>query len=268
MKYCPSCETRYDDEVMRFCTKDGTPLIEEGEPNFTALPSEDLPDQAVSAAEDDEGELTVVRRNVPVPPPPSLEDDFSEPEPQRQPERIVVPMERERPVDPIRNRNSAVYYQQPKQNTFKVVVLTVIGTLFVLGIGAVMFALLRNERAANTNINLNANLNANQNANYGIDTNFNFNVNSSSTLPTSNTNISFNTNAHTPTPTPSPTATPTPRPSVVPTATPDVDIEPATPRPSPTVDLSRPRTTPTQAAPPPTMTRTTPRPTPRATPDN
>src|SRR3982751_3428468 len=111
MKYCPTCDARYDDEVMRFCTKDGSPLIDEAEPNFTAPPAEDMPDQAVPVTdEDDEGELTVVRRNIPVPPPAFDDDDFSDGGQRRQPERIVVPMERESPADPIRNRTSAVYY--------------------------------------------------------------------------------------------------------------------------------------------------------------
>ncbi len=42
MKYCPVCQTRYDEEIMRFCTKDGTPLIDEEAPNFVEMPSEDV----------------------------------------------------------------------------------------------------------------------------------------------------------------------------------------------------------------------------------
>ena len=261
MKYCPTCDARFDDEVMRFCTKDGTPLVDEEQPNFIGKPSGDLPEPAVVAADDEDeaGEVTVVRRNIAVPAPPSIDDEFSG-QGQRHAERIVVPMTTEPPIDPLRNRN-AVYYPPPRQNTFKVIVLTVVGTLFVLGIGALLFALLQRERGNNTNVNLNANVNANQNANYGIDTNFNFNVNSSLGSTTSNINAipSFNANIKTPTPTPSPTTTPTPRPSPSVTPTPD-ELEPATPpRPTPTID-GRPRTTPTQT--PPAMTRSTPRPTP------
>ena len=54
MKFCPTCQSRYDEEILRFCTKDGTPLIDEEEPNFTELPSE--------SAADDESEETIVRR--------------------------------------------------------------------------------------------------------------------------------------------------------------------------------------------------------------
>jgi hypothetical protein len=57
MKFCPVCQTRYDEEIMRFCTKDGTPLVDEETPNFIAMPSEELP-----ASEDDFGAETVIRR--------------------------------------------------------------------------------------------------------------------------------------------------------------------------------------------------------------
>src|SRR3954462_3272616 len=131
MKYCPTCETRFDDEVMRFCTKDGAPLVEEEKPNFTTLPSEELSGPVAAAVEDDDdaSEVTVVRSNISIPPPPSMDDnDFSEPEPQRQAELIVVPPAQQPTFAPIRNRGSAVYYPPPRQNTFKIVVLTVVGT--------------------------------------------------------------------------------------------------------------------------------------------
>ena len=257
MKYCPTCETRFDEDVMRFCTKDGTPLIDEEQPNFIGMPSESL--EVPIADEDDAGDVTVVRRNVPVPvpipPAPRLDEDYSVPG-ERSSQRIVVPMTPTPTADPIRNRMSAAYYAPPRQNTFKVVVLTILGTLVVLGLGGGLLWLLQRERTGNANVNINANLNANQNANLGLDTNFNFNMNS--TVGGSgnfNSNISFNANLRTPTP--SPTPTPTPRPTPTPTATPEsnVIITPATPRPSPTFD-GRPRTTPTPPSAP------TPRPTP------
>ena len=266
MKYCPTCETRFDDEVMRFCTKDGTPLIDEKQPEFTALPSEELnkpADAVVADDEDDAGEVTVVRRNIAVPPPPGMDDDDFSDVADRPAERIVVPMAPEPAVDPIRNPRSAAYYAPPQQNTFKVVVLTVLGTLFVLALGAGMFWILQRGRATNSNLNLNANLNANQNTNYGIDTNFNFNTNIGGGTTIPNTNFNFNANVRTPTPTPSPTPTPTPHPTLSPTPTPEVDITPSVPRATPTVDMSRPRTTPTPV--PTGTTRTTPRPTPRTT---
>ena len=39
MKYCPTCETRYDEDILRFCMKDGTPLLDEAEPNFIEMPA-------------------------------------------------------------------------------------------------------------------------------------------------------------------------------------------------------------------------------------
>jgi hypothetical protein len=28
MKYCPICDERYDEDIIKFCTRDGTPLID------------------------------------------------------------------------------------------------------------------------------------------------------------------------------------------------------------------------------------------------
>ena len=66
MKYCPTCETRYDEDILRFCMKDGTPLIDEAEPKFTEMPS-----ASVEPIDDDPGEVTVIRRKgeIPIPPP-------------------------------------------------------------------------------------------------------------------------------------------------------------------------------------------------------
>ena len=66
MKYCPNCSTRYDEEILRFCMKDGTPLIDEDEPAFIEMPSE-----SIEEPEDDAGEVTVIRSNSapPLPPP-------------------------------------------------------------------------------------------------------------------------------------------------------------------------------------------------------
>jgi hypothetical protein len=100
MKYCPTCETRYDEDILRFCMKDGTPLLEEAEPNFVEMPSESL--DATEVDPDDPSEHTVIRRNIPVPPPPpaeieqpppppSIDDDFSDVRPNSGGQRIVVP---------------------------------------------------------------------------------------------------------------------------------------------------------------------------------
>jgi hypothetical protein len=259
MKYCPTCETRYDEDILRFCMKDGTPLLDEAEPNFIQMPSGGL---EVEPVEDDPSEVTVIRRNGPnvaaIPDLPPEPEDFSISEPPHSPDpkqRIVIPTFEERQRQE-RARVAAQYQQPRKASTALVVFLTVIGTVFVLGIGAVGFWFLQRDRsAANTNAN-NANTNANVNLNTGFDFNLNGNFNSSA--PTSNTNS--NANVSTPSPTPRPTATPSP------TATPDTDDPDATPSPdatrtpipTPTPIIIRPGSSP----PPPA----TPRPTPRVTP--
>lgn len=225
MKYCPTCETRFDEEIMRFCTKDGTPLINEEEPKFIEMPSESLENEV----EDDADDVTVVRRNIPVPP-PSLDQDMSF-EPSEKPgQRIVVPTMPE-PREQYQRARPRAYYPPPKPNTFKVVVLTIVGTVFVLGFAGLLILFLQKDRTTNTNLNLNANLtniNTNLNTNIGIDTNFNFNTGS-------NFNVSgnVNTNANLKTPTPTPKPSPSPSPSASPTPTPDDLVIPATPRPSP-----------------------------------
>jgi hypothetical protein len=209
MKYCPICDERYDEDIIRFCTKDGTPLIEEEEPKFTALPSETV--------DEPEEEKTVIRRNI-----PGVGGEtatFEEPE---RSERIVIPTDE--PRQQVRPRPTAAYYppQQPP-NTAKTVVLTILGTVFLLACGAGLFWLLQKESPSNTNVNLNTNLgsfNGNQNSNTGFDSNFNFN----SATPSINTNINaipgLNTNVNAKTPTPTRTPTPSPSPSPSPTATP------------------------------------------------
>lgn len=238
MKYCPTCETRYDEEILRFCMKDGTPLLEEEEPNFIGMPSESLemPDQ-----EDDAAEVTIVRKKseVPVPPaapdPDSLlgDDDFSSVQhPSSQ--RIVVPMVQE--VREAPRTYQPQYQHSPKPNTLKVVVLTIIGTISLLGLGALGFWALSGG-SDNTNSNQNANLmdqNTNLNTNLGIDSNFNFNVNTNFNSGSSEFNTNFNTNTAVRTPTPTPTSTPTPRATPTPRPDPDEDDDDDDPRPTPT----------------------------------
>ena len=103
MKYCPICQTRYDEEIMHFCTKDGTPLIDEEEPNFVEMPSESL---ETAAAENDLDEETVIRRKNPISEPvveqPREEDH----------QRLVVPVTDERDEQQVRTR-TADYQRQP-----------------------------------------------------------------------------------------------------------------------------------------------------------
>src|SRR5215207_5762947 len=101
MKYCPTCETRYDEEILRFCMKDGTPLLDEEEPKFVAMPSESLND-----VDDEPDDVTVVRRNIPVPP----EGESDRP-------RIVVPTYEEGRRQDTRARVAPPYQAPKKQNT-------------------------------------------------------------------------------------------------------------------------------------------------------
>ena len=249
MKYCPICETRYDEEVLRFCMKDGTPLLDEKEPNFVAMPSESLED-----TEDHPEDVTVIRRNVPVPSP--LPDDFEEesfePE-QPPPARIVVPTTPEPFADQHRARIAAAPYQEPRSNTAKVVFLTMLGTIALLGAGAAIFWMLQKDNPNNSNINTNANfltINTNVNTNLGLDGNFNFNTNTNFNTST-NLNTNTNISTRTPTPRPSPSVLPT----VSPTPIPDDDDTSPTPSrspfPTPSPIIIRPGQTPPRAAPTP-----------------
>ena len=220
MKYCPVCEARYDEEVIKFCTKDGTPLIEDEHPNFTALPSEN------SEEPDDEiGEATVIRRK------PTAEEIAAAPS--QRSDRIVIPTSVPKEQQ-VRQRTAAAYYPPlPQSNTAKTVVLTIIGTLFVLGCGAGLFWFLQRDKPSNSNTNTNANQNVNINSNVLFDSNFNFNTSSNfnSTVPNINTNL----NANLKTPTPSPTPKPSPSITPTPTPSPSVSITPSrspTPRPA------------------------------------
>ena len=219
MKYCPQCSERFDEEIIKFCTKDGTPLIEDESPSFTALPSENV--------EDDLGEETVIIRK---------------PEKTGSGERIVIPTSQPAAVPPVRPRTAQSYVPPPPQsNTAKTVVLTIFGTLFILACGAGLFWMLQKDKPANVNVNanMNANQNVNLNTNVGFDSNFNFN-----TASNFNTSLNTNLNTNVKTPTPSPTASPSPKPS--PSASPSPSPTPAaSPTPTRPANVNRPAPTPT-----------------------
>lgn len=196
MKFCPVCQTRYDEEILRFCINDGTPLVEEN-PSFTTLPSE-------SSAQEDDGEATIIRRN-----PPKIN-----PAPDAPPatQRIVIPTV-DAPRESVRAKTQTAQIPPRKSNTAVLVVLTMLGTLAVLGALGGVWYLLRgggnNSNANNanktivTNVNVapaNANFYANFNADNSL-SNFNANLNA---------NFSINTNANLKTPSPSRTPTPPP----------------------------------------------------------
>ena len=249
MKYCPICDERYDEEIIRFCTKDGTPLVDDEQPSFTALPSE-----STDGPDDDFGEETVIRRkgaNA-----ANLDDAGLPFDTEGQSERIVIPTS-PAPAPPVRPRATQAYYPPPPEpNTAKTVFLTILGTLAVLGFGAAVFWFLQKDTPANLNTNINVNLagqNTNLNTNVGFDSNFNFNASFNTNY---NTSTNLNTNLRIPTPTP----TPKPSPSVSPIASPTAAASPS-PTPRPTV-IIRPNTnagptplgTPRTGPRPPTMT--------------
>ena len=176
MRYCPVCNKRFDEDIIKFCTIDGTPLIDVEQPDFSALPSEN--------ADEDFGQETVIRRR-----PDSTGN--------AQTERIVIPTDQpegEPREQQVRSRVAAANtayqkQQQPPSNTSKTVILTIFGTLVLLGCGAGLFWMLQKD-STNTNVNTNA-PNQNINANVGFDTNFNFNADSNFNV---NSNTAFNTN--------------------------------------------------------------------------
>lgn len=255
MKFCPTCQTRYDEEILRFCTKDGTTLIEEDQPNFTELPSESVAD--------DLGDETVIRRNLPT-------SAAQTPPPEAKPPRIVIPTTQNKIQPPVRTQTTASYRQPPPpSNTGKIVLLTVLGTLIFLMGSGIVYLFLSREDASDSNQNqitnanfspLGVNLNGNSN-NANSSANFNFNVNanantSANTNANTNLNLNANTriNANLRTPTPTRTATPTA------TATPNVinantsNVNTATPsstRPSASPPSSPPPPPPSPAATPP-----------------
>lgn len=203
MRYCPVCDERYDDEVIKFCTKDGTPLVDDGQPNFVILPSEN---EKRAAA--DMGEETVIRRKSP--------DESTLFGSTLDSERIVIPTSQS-DEQRVRARQSQVYYPPPPpQNTAKTIILTIIGTLIVLSFGAGLMWMFQKEPPTNMNVNTNPiNLNTNFNTN-GFNSNFNFNFNSSPTANLAsnyNFNVDFNAAYKTPTNTPTPKQSPSPSPS-------------------------------------------------------
>jgi TonB family protein len=209
MKFCPKCQTKFDEEIIRFCTQDGSPLVEEN-PSFIAMPS-----QASFNVEeiDDIGEDTVITRNRPTSPPAQQPTtQYEEPT-----QRVIIPIgeDRKQSVKPLEHPQTHVPPIK-KSNTPLVVFLTIFGTVAILGVVGGAWWLLQGQTAVPANNNLNTNFNVADNSNSGVNYNSSlpdFNINSSV-----NGNFNTNTNvnaANTPTktPTPTPTKTPTPKPS-------------------------------------------------------
>lgn len=249
MKFCPTCEIRYDEEILRFCTKDGTPLIDEGQPQFTELPSE----SEAKPEDDDLGEDTLVRHKSPPLNPPDFEPIKEDNSP-----RIVIPMKTEEKPLQQQIRPKAVVYQetaQAKSNTPMVILTTVLLTLAALaGTFALFWALRSDNTGVNQNISVNTNppeININTNTDNPL-ANFDFNINAK---PNNlNTNLNLNTNVSVNLKTPTPTRTPSPSPTETPEDNTNTNANANTrTTPSPTVSRT-PTITPTPTATP----RTTP----------
>jgi len=267
MKFCPTCQTRFDEEILRFCTKDGTPLVEEKQPSFTEMPSEG------AVNKDDFGEETIIRRKPEPPPktdvPLTSSTDKTENLRNAVAPRIVIPTTEKKIAPPIQTKTTQVYRQTapPKSNTAKIVFLTILGTIVLLAAAGGTFLFLRhdgdsvdNNRNINTNlspidVNLNTNLSISNslvdfNSNIDFNTNLNTNLNTNITV---NTNIIVKTPTPRPSPSPSPTATSTPNANAnqnsnnINAATTPVNMGPIT---TPTPANSPPRPSPTETAPP------------------
>jgi periplasmic protein TonB len=211
MKFCPKCQTKYDDEILRFCKIDGTPLISETPPSFTALPS-----QSSIKIDDELGEDTIIARKKP-------DRTASLQQPNEEPRQRIVVQTSTPEVVKTTPQQGFQTNQPKKSSTAATVFLTLFGTIAVLGGGFGVWWFLSGDNSSTANVNkpINANQNANlaalngnvvQNMNVDNSNNFNFNAASVNSNANFNTNIS-NANLKTPTPTPKPTPKPTVKPS-------------------------------------------------------
>lgn len=209
MKFCPTCQRKYDEDIMQFCIKDGTPLVEEKQPTFREMPSQ------TSIEVDDPGEETVIvrkpKQSQTVPTKDAQKIDSGE--------RIVISTQPE-----VKSKPYTPALPPKKQNIGMVVFATILGTLAVIGGGlGVWWYLGKQTPASNVNtnrpINVNVTTNANTidyNANFNANLNTNFNTNTNvNTNSLFNTNIAVNSNLKTPTPTPKITPKPTVKPANV-----------------------------------------------------
>ncbi len=273
MKYCPTCQTEFDEEIIRFCTKDGTPLVEDAKPTFT----ENLPSESSNTLDDDDDAATIIRRKEPENTSPTArlsdetdmkltEETAAEARPDNQPRIVISTLgEREKAQKIYPQKVSASNIPPPmplkKSNTAMVVAMTMLGTvLLILGVyGVWLFLNNQNDNDANNNLSVNENVNINADLNENVEDNFNlsdFNLNSN----VDNSNLDMNLNSDidisTPTPTRTPTPTPTPTPEETPNSNTNVttnnSVNTATPTPTRTATPTpTPTATPVKTPPPP-----------------
>ncbi len=214
MKICPNCSTEFDNETLRFCTKDGTPLLVQSSGDdkfFTTLPSQASWNEESTRLTDYTEEATqIARPNQPTN------------------QKIVIPMEEQQ--SPVAAPVNQPQQFQPAKKKSGMGIFAILGGLLVgivalagIGGGAWWYLSRPNSHAGNTNSNLvNTNSNANVNTNTNTDSNsiFGFPGDSNSNSGNINGNSNISVNANFVTPKPTPTKTPTPKPS--PTKTPIV----------------------------------------------
>jgi periplasmic protein TonB len=223
MKFCPKCQTKYDDAILRFCKIDGTPLISETPPNFTAMPS-----QSSINIDDELGEETIISRKHQDKTASLPQQSLDEDEPRQ---RIVV--QTSTPELKQTTPQKGFQTNQPKKSsTAATMFLTLFGTLGVLGGGFGVWWFLSGNNSNTANVNKPANVNQNANLaalngnvvqNMNVDNTNNFNYNANYGNVNVNSNANFNTNFNTninpsnlKTPTPTPTPKPTPKPTIKP----------------------------------------------------
>ncbi len=204
MKFCPSCQTEYEEEVMRFCPQDGTPLIEKSLPCFS---SDDINTEESFNVENNV-EKTLVRHNRAEPTIVSTN-------------HIVIPTE-----DSLHKAFSStlatpLLKESQQTSVLSVVLLTAFGTTLLLAIGffaGYMFSSYHRTTDPVTNSNTNTNVSVNtktSNTKTNIATidieNFSASANSNVSRVNLGTNVSKNpdTSSNTnvglkPSPTPSP----------------------------------------------------------------
>jgi hypothetical protein len=161
MKYCPTCRTEYADDSLQFCLQDGTPLA--GVSNQNASPDYEA-----------ESETLVVPKKVePIrfEPPSSYQTDLSKNQANWGQSQPVI-VERE----------------PKKSNTTAIVLLSILGTIALLGLGGLgAWLYFKNNKTAVA-----------------------VNVNTAPPNRPANVNAANNQNANLATPSPSATATPKP----------------------------------------------------------
>lgn len=165
MKQCPNCQKTYDDN-LQFCLQDGTQLV-------------DLNDQNASDNYDTESETLVVPKRVePIrfDPPSSYQTNREN----RQPSQPII-------VEPRQPTPPPIIIEQPpppkKTNTATVAVLSVLGTIALLGLGGLGAWLYFNNKKTEVAVNVNA-APQNRPSNAGAANNQNANANLAAASPT------------------------------------------------------------------------------------